>query len=190
MERKSKLDVRTLAIIGVLSALVFALSAISIPIGDISRIHFGNIMCLLSGLLFGPFIGGISAGMGSMLYDFTNPLYTPEFWITFLTKFAMGFVAGWVARKLEGRREALRLPVAALAGSATYVVLYTAKSIIMQHFVQGLPWPAVWPVVAAKAGLSALNGIIAVAASVILAPVLRSALNAAGVFKVKPHSAG
>ena len=183
---RKRLDVRTLAIVGVLSALIFALSTISIPIGDISRIHFGNIMCLLGGLLFGPGIGGISAGIGSMLYDFTNPLYTPEFWITFLTKFAMGFVAGMLSRALKDRLPTLlRYTVAGLAGSFTYLALYVLKSVIMQHYVYGNAWAVVWPLVGGKALISGINGVVAVVASVMLAPVLRAALKAA---KLAPNT--
>ena len=192
MEKTNKINTRTLVLVGVLTALVFALSTISIQLGEVSRIHFGNIMCLLAGMLFGPWVGGLSAGIGSMLYDFTNPLYTPEFWITFITKFAMGWAAGTISRRMENKvPSGVRYGVAAFSGASLYVVLYMVKSAIMQHFVYGNPWAAVWPVIGAKGLISGVNALIAIAASVMLAPVLRSALNAAGLFRAKPgHPAG
>lgn len=184
MHYKEKLNARTLALIGVLSALVFAASWLSIPIGQTTRIHLGNIVCLMSGLVFGPWVGGVTAGLGSMLYDFTNPLFLPEFWITFLMKFAMGFVAGALARGLKRRlpRGAAYL-VAAVCGQLLYIALYLFKSAMMQHFVLGNPWQAVGPVVAVNAAVSALNGAIAVAGAALLAPALRAALGAAGLFR-------
>lgn len=184
MHQQSKLNVKTLALIGVMSALVFAASTLSIPIGETARIHFGNILCLLSGLLFGPWIGGITAGLGSMFYDFTNPLFMPEFWITFIMKFAMGFTAGMVNRKLENRLHTVpRMVVAGVSGQLLYIALYLFKSAIMQHFVMGNPWAAVGGVLVVNATVSLLNGGISVLAAVLLAPPLRAALGAAGLFR-------
>lgn len=186
MAGSQKNHVRSLVLVGLLSALVLVLSIFSIPIGEVSRIHLGNVMCLLAGLLFGPWVGGLAAGIGSMLYDFTNPLYTPEFWITFITKFAMGWLAGMLSRNLEGKMPtAARYILSASAGALLYVVLYLVKSAIMLHFVNGNPWVTVWPTVAGKAVVSGINAIIAVTASVILAPILKKALDSAGLLKKK-----
>ena len=63
----------------VFAALVFVSSMLSVPIpvaiGDVTRIHLGNIFCLLSGFVLGPVAGGLAAGLGSALYDVTNPAY-------------------------------------------------------------------------------------------------------------------
>ena len=67
--------VKKIAVTGLLSALVFLFSWVQIPIGDVARLHLGNVFCALSGLLFGPLVGGIASGFGSMLFDFTNPAY-------------------------------------------------------------------------------------------------------------------
>lgn len=183
-------NTKNMALVGVMAALVLVFSMVSIQIGELSRFHFGNIMCLLAGLLFGPFIGGLAAGLGSMLYDFTNPLYTPEFWITFITKFAMGFVAGWLAhRVLWGKAEKLRYLLASAGGALTYVVLYVIKSLIQQHYVYGNPWEAVIPTVIAKAGISLTNAVISVAVCVVFAPLLAAALRRSGLFAGRPtHS--
>lgn len=192
MQASKKFDVRQIVLVGVLSALVFALSSLEIPIaiGDGTRIHFGNIMCLLSGVLFGPVVGGLSAGFGSMIYDLTHPLYIAEFWITFLTKFAMGFVAGWLAqRPLAHMRAVPRALLAGLGGQVLYVALYAGKTAIFQHFVYGNPWNATLLVVAGKAGISAINGLMAVACCAVLAPPLAAALDKAGLFRKRQHAA-
>lgn len=196
------LTVRKMVLVGVLSALVFALSLISIQLGEVSRLHLGNVMCILSGLLFGPFIGGLAAGLGSMFYDFTNPIYISEFWITFLTKFAMGFVAGWLARRYQAylsRQTAggvqntriahgvLQYLLPALGGSLTYVLLYCFKNVLWQRYVVGLAWDAVWVLVGTKGLLSLINGVIAVAAATVLAPVLQKALQSAHLLPAKHH---
>ena len=61
-----KLKIRQVAFVGIMAALVYVTSAflqINIPtaIGS-TRLHMGNVMCLLSGLLLGPLSGGLAAG--------------------------------------------------------------------------------------------------------------------------------
>jgi hypothetical protein len=68
-----------------------------------------------------------------------------------------------------------------VAGSLTYVALYTVKTVIMQRLVYGLPWAGVWPIVAVKTSVSLINGLIAVAASLILYSALRPALERARI---------
>ena len=72
-----KTNTRRLVFTSMMAAIVYITSAflqISIPtvIGS-TRLHMGNVMCLLSGMLLGPLYGGIAAGVGSMLFDLTNP---------------------------------------------------------------------------------------------------------------------
>ena len=48
-----------------------------IAIGGRTSFTLANIMCCLSGLLLGP-VGGFASGLGSAIYDLTNPAYAPE----------------------------------------------------------------------------------------------------------------
>ena len=190
MVSKRKMGIQTLVLVGVLAALVFALSRISIQIplgvGDKTRIHFGNIMCLLSGVMFGPWVGGLSAGIGSMIFDLTDPLYISEFWITFITKFCMGFLAGLLARGPFAKLKPVPRAIgSALGGQVLYIVLYLIKSLLMQRFVMGNPWDAALVVVTGKLAVSSVNGLLAVVGCALLAPPLRAALDAAGLFKDK-----
>lgn len=181
--QQQRVSVKTLALIGVLSAMVLVLSMVSIPIGSFTRLHFGNIMCLLGGMLFGPWVGGLSAGIGSMLYDFTDPRFISEFWITFIMKFAMGFVAGWLARRTANRRHfAHNYLVPAVGGQLVYLALYLAKLALQQHFVMGNPWAAVGPVVGLSALTSGVNAAISVAACLVLAPAVSGVLRRSGLF--------
>ena len=56
---------RRLTLVGVMAAFCFLSNYLSIPIGDVSRIHFGNVFCVLSGLLLGPVAGGLCGGIGA-----------------------------------------------------------------------------------------------------------------------------
>lgn len=106
-----RFDPRTLAFLGMMTALVFASNyariIMPIAIGGRTSFTLANIVCVLSGLLLGP-IGGLASGLGSALYDLTNPLYAAECWITFLTKGVMGLVAGLLVRRQARGRVELR----------------------------------------------------------------------------------
>ena len=173
-------SVRKLAIIGLLSALVFIFSWVQVPIGQIARVHLGNVFCVLSGLLFGPLVGGLSSGFGSMLFDFTNPVYIAESWITFITKFFIGFLAGLIAHH-GGKSPTLpRDVLGAVVGSVTYIVLYLTKSFIFMT-IEGQATGAIWSGLVLKGATSLLNAVFAVLFSVLLAKLLRPALTRAGI---------
>ena len=81
-------------------ALVFASNylrvTMPVAVGGVTAFTLANIMCSLSGLLTGPWWGFLAAGLGSALYDLTNPNYVAEAPITFITKGMYGLVAGLV----------------------------------------------------------------------------------------------
>lgn len=180
-------SIQNLAIIGLMSALVFVFSNISIPIVGSTRIHFGNIMCLLSGVLFGPLVGGLASGMGSMIFDLTNPKYAPEFWITFMTKFFIGFMAGIVYKyAFKKLSNTLRIVFSCLSGSILYIILYITKNAIQYYFVNGVAGTALIIAIIPEIITSIINGGIAVIACVFLARLLQPALSKANILFLKP----
>ena len=69
-----------LVMLAMMTAVVFAVNypriIIPLPTGETS-FTLANIACVLSGLLLGP-VGGLASGLGSALYDLTNPVFAPE----------------------------------------------------------------------------------------------------------------
>ena len=185
MEKKKYFTARNMALVGVMAAMVFALTYVGIdipsPLGK-CKIHFGNVICLLSALLFGPLTGGLAAGIGSALYDLMDPAWAPEFWITFINKFAMAFVAGLVMEKLAAARPQIRVWAAAFCGSLTYSALYVAKNILSGHFVSGFTWDAaVLETLTVKLPVTFINGVLAVICASLLYLALRPALQKAHI---------
>ena len=76
--KEKKLTTKKIVITGVMAALTVAGSALRITlpleIAGTTSFHLGNIMCALSGILLGPWLGGLAAGLGSAIYDIMNPL--------------------------------------------------------------------------------------------------------------------
>lgn len=181
-----KLNIRQVAFVGIMAALVYVTSAylqINIPtaIGS-TRLHMGNVMCLLSGLLLGPLQGGLAAGIGSMFFDLTNPLYIASAPFTFAFKFMMAWLCGIIAHKC-GKEALWKTILGAVAGAVTYVILYLGKSFIEDYFVLGLPLDAVMLTVTQKGLVSTVNGIIAAVVSVPLYLTLRPLLQRANLLK-------
>ena len=66
--KERKFSTYQIVFVAVMAALVCVVTFFRFPLLG-SKVHFANAMCLLSGMLFGPMLGGLAAGLGSMLYD-------------------------------------------------------------------------------------------------------------------------
>ncbi len=183
--KKQRFNSQAIAAIGVMAALVFITTKflrIPIPVGaGKTQIHVGNSMCLLSGLLFGPVTGGLAAGIGTALVDLMDPRWAPEFWISFINKFVMGFTVGAIAT-MGKERNTTRDFIASVAGAAAYVCLYLFKSYV-QQMILGSTKEATIAVLITKGTTSGINAIIAVVVAVALYKAIAPVLKKAGIFK-------
>lgn len=179
MEKK-KITTKKIVLTGLLAALTVVGSGlrITIPvdIGGNTAFHLGNIICALSGILLGPWMGGLAAGLGSAIYDMLNPMYIAECWLTFLMKGAYGLMAGLVA--WSGKKEwgYLKAALASAAGAVTYAILYLAKSFLKAAFVQGTGIAGGWIALIGKIPATVFNAAVAVIFAPILATAIRAAL--------------
>jgi uncharacterized membrane protein len=173
-----KISTKRIAMAGLLAALTAVGSAIriTVPVDLVgtSSIHLGNIFCALSGVLLGPGLGGLAAGLGSAIYDMTNPLYIGEAWLTFLMKGAYALAAGLVFKHLK-LREYVRDLLGTTAGALTYAVLYLGKTFVKAVVVSGLTAQAALVATAAKLPATTFN----MAVAIIIAPVLSKAIRKA-----------
>lgn len=159
---------------GLMAALVYAGNFISIPLPNDARIHVGNSMCLLAGLLFGGATGGISSGIGGAMYDLFNPKYITSAPFTFINKFAMGWTAGFLNRRGVGN-ESARAIIAAVVGQIVYIILYLGKTLAGELIV-GNAFGTAMIRVGEKALSSTINGTIAVIISVPLYFAIKTVL--------------
>lgn len=183
-KRKARQNVRRVCQVGLLAALVFVTSGmrVLIPLGsDSTALHLGNVMCLLSGLLLGPVSGGLAAGIGSAIYDLTNPLYLASAPFTLAFKFLLGFVCGGIAHHGEkSGMDARWNLVGSVCGSVTYTALYVTKSFLKKVLFELTPWQAAMALTAPKLVTSLVNGMIAVVVAVPLAGMIAAALKKVG----------
>ena len=181
MEKKQTISTKKIVLTALMAALTIVGSAIRvtmpIDIAGTTSFHLGNIMCALSGILLGPWMGGLAAGLGSFLYDMTNPLYIDEAWITFLTKGAYGLMPGLVMLLWKGNWGAFKAGIAASAGALTYAALYLGKTYFWSGLLKkGLTHEAALVAVISKIPATTFNAVIAILFAPILAVAIRKAL--------------
>lgn len=178
MQHKSY-NTKKLVFAALMAALTVAGSALRVKvpldISGFSAFHLGNIMCALSGILLGPWLGGAAAGLGSAIYDMFDPVYISECWLTFLMKGAYGVVAGLIAGKWKGSY--IRALLASVGGAVTYAVLYLAKSYFYSGlFISGLTSDAALLNLVGKLPATFFNAVIAVICAPLLAIAISKAL--------------
>ena len=181
-ETKDRFSVQKLALLGMMTALVFASNyariVLPIAIGGNTAFTLANILCCMSGLVLGP-VGGLAAGLGSAIYDLTFPAYAAECWITFITKGTMGLVAGLAVKKALGE-DKLTYPKAltgAVLGCVAYYILYFTKSVFYNGMLlESLSLSVALGVLPLKLPASIFNAAIALIAAPPIALALLRAL--------------
>lgn len=180
MEKKRTITTKQIVLIGMLAAMTCVGSGLRIKVPEVvgtSAFHLGNILCALSGVLLGPWLGGLAAGLGSAVYDMLDPMYISECWLTFLMKGAYGVLAGLVIQSGKGNWNYGKATLAAVAGAAGYALLYLAKTFFYNGMlIHGLGANAAWITVVSKLPATGFNAVVAIAGTPLLAITLRKAL--------------
>ncbi len=172
------LTTKKLVYIALFTALVYIFSRffqipIVTPLGQ-TRFHLGNVFCILAGVLLGAGYGGLAAGLGSALFDLFDPVYFTSAPITFITKFLLAAVAGFVYSKRERVVEKGRLLLAGFLGQITYVILYLAKTYISNRLIMNFTIQASVAEVIQKGSVSLVNAFISIIVAYLLAiPLLK-----------------
>ena len=186
---KQKISTKKIVMTALLAALTVVGSMLRIKVPSIvgtSAFHLGNIMCALSGILLGPWFGGLAAGLGSAIYDMMDPYYISECWITFIMKGAYGLVVGliaWSGKTPCNTTVKMFYPkalVAAIAGALTYAVLYLSKTFFYGGLlIKGLTPDAAFVAVLEKIPATTFNAVVAVIAAPLLAVAISKGLEKA-----------
>lgn len=190
--KNSRFTLYRIVIIGLMAAMVFVCTMflgirIPTPTGT-TQLKTANAICLLTGLLFGGWTGGLAAGIGSALFDLTYPEWAAGAWLTFIFFFAMGTICGGIAHAggAAGKNKA-RNWVAAICGAVGYWLLYIGKSIVVLC-LGGSVFSAAFIATVPKMLTGGINAVFAIVVSNLLAALLRPKLESAGIYEaLKKH---
>lgn len=184
-------DTKTLVITALMAAFTcIATMAIKIPTPTFGYIHPGDGLVLLCGILLGPGLGGVSAGVGSMFADiFSGYLsFAPATLVikgvtaaiagVLFRKFkgSIGFSVSGTASVLAGGGAAELFMVAGYFACETFFAMLSAGSFAWSAFLAGMA--------AALAGVpfNIVQGIVGVVIAAALLPALGKIRGAAGVW--------
>lgn len=190
--KNSRFTLYRIVIIGLMAAMVFVCTMflgirIPTPTGT-TQLKTANAICLLTGLLFGGWTGGLAAGIGSALFDLTYPEWGAGAWLTFIFFFAMGAICGGIAHAggAAGKNKAHNW-VAAICGAVGYWLLYIGKSIVVLC-LGGSVFSAAFIATVPKMLTGGINAVFAIVVSNLLAALLRPKLESAGIYEaLKKH---
>lgn len=191
MEKNKKLfTVQDIVMVGVMAAVCFVTTMflsfrIPTPVGQ-TMIKTANIFCLLAGMILGGVKGGLAAGIGSFLYDLTDPAFISGAPFTLVFFFAMAYVCGLIFNLAENSKSKAMYVVwsviAAVLGQTIYIILLFTKRILEMVLV-GSTFEAAWIGNLPRLATSLINMAIAVPCAVILAPILINALKKAKIYQ-------
>lgn len=185
VQERSHIAVARIAFVGIMAAMILVVSNLYIPFLG-SKVHLGNTICILSGLLFGPVVGGLGAGIGSLIFDMIHGYAFWEALITFVSKFAMAMVAGLLIRLARHKRQLFRsvtVVIASVLGALTYTALYMCKHFVLRFWVEQVGWEATLGVLASKLPASLINALFAMICAPLLYHALYPALMRMGTYR-------
>lgn len=181
MENKQKISTKKIVLTALMAALTFVGSylRIKLPVSVMgtTAFHLGNIFCALSGILLGPGLGGLAAGMGSMIFDMMDPNYIDECLITFVMKGMYGLVTGLIVWTGKNRESYAKTTIATVAGAVTYAFLYLLKNYLKGIWVKGLVPTASALALLEKVPATIFNAAVAIIFAPLLANAIRKALH-------------
>ena len=183
-----------LTVTGLMAALCYvAFTYIQIPIpvpgGDTVALHIGNAFCVLAALLLGGVYGGLAGSIGMTIADLMNPAYVTSAPKTFILKFLIGLIAGFVAHKIahitedHSKKYVFKWSlIASVCGLGFNVIADPIFGYFYKNYILGVPSPAAKIMSTWAGGVTAVNAVVGTIVVVIVYNALRPILKKAGLF--------
>ncbi|MBD5539713.1 MAG: ECF transporter S component [Lachnospiraceae bacterium] len=125
----------------VLAGLFAALTCVATMIIRIPTfkgyVHIGDCMVIASGVILGPVVGALAAGIGSMLADLLGGYYVFSM-ATFVIKFGAAFAAGVTFTAFQKVFKKYDIPATVLAGLGSEIVVVLGY-FVFEIFYEGFP---------------------------------------------------
>jgi uncharacterized membrane protein len=186
--KKSNMTIRNLAFTGVIAAVSFvAFTFLKIPMPGTGAVHLGNAVVVLGSLLLGGFWGGLGGALGMTVADLMDArfvIYAPT---TFILKFAIGLITGFIAHRLGKINEQnnpkmlLKWTILAAVGGLTFNFIFSPLVTYFYNRVI-LSKPAADLALSWNILTSGINALASIIVSVAVYLVLRPALKKSGFF--------
>lgn len=170
MEKKDMLYKLVLtAMFAALSYISFSYLKIPIPTlsGDMTALHIGNAFCVLAALILGSNYGGVAGSLGMTIADLMDPVYITSAPKTFILKFCIGFIAGFIAHKIAKINEnndtkyILKwVIISSIASLGFNVIMDPIFGYLYKRFILGVPSDVAKIMSTWAAGATAINAFV------------------------------
>lgn len=183
-----------LTVTGLMAALCYvSFTYIQIPIpvpgGDNVALHIGNAFCVLAALLLGGVYGGLAGSLGMTIADLLDPRYITSAPKTFILKFLIGLIAGFVAHKIahisEEHSKAYVFKwslISSVCALGFNVIADPIFGYFYKNYFLGVPSPAAKIMATWAGGVTAINAVAGTFVVVFVYNALRPTLKRAGLF--------
>ena len=194
MRRQENEKLYKIVLTGLMAALCYVcFTFLKIPIptmgGDFVALHVGNAFCVLAALLLGGVYGGLAGSLGMTVADLMDPAYVTSAPKTFILKFCIGLIAGFVAHRIARITEdhdgkyVFKWTVIASAGSLGFnVIADPVVGYFYKNLILGIPEPAAKIMTTWAAGVTLLNAVAGTAVVAAVYMALRPILRKTGIF--------
>lgn len=194
MENYKKDKVYKIALTALMTALCYvAFTFLKIPIptfgGDYVALHIGNAFCVLAALLLGGGYGGLAGSLGMTIADLLDPVYITSAPKTFVLKFCIGLIAGFVAHRIahitedHDARYVFKWTLAAsVAGLGFNVVMDPIVGYFYKNYILGVESSAAKIMSTWAAGVTFINAVAGTIVVVVVYMAVRPVLKKSGLF--------
>lgn len=171
------------------AAFAFLKIPIPTPGGGMVALHIGNAFCVLAALYLGGVYGGLAGAIGMTIADLMDPKYVTSAPKTFVLKFLIGLIAGFIAHKLghitadHDRKYLFFWTLLASAVALGFnVIADPIVGYLYKTYLLGIPQEASKIMATWAAGVTAINSVAGTVVVVVAYAALRPVLKKAGQF--------
>ncbi len=194
MKRQENEKLYKVVLTGLMAALCYVcFTFLKIPIptmgGDFVALHVGNAFCVLAALLLGGVYGGVAGALGMTVADLMDPVYVTSAPKTFILKFCIGLIAGFVAHRIAHITEAhdsryiMKWTVISSALALGFnVIADPVVGYLYKNLILGIPEPAAKIMTTWAAGVTFVNAVAGMVVVTAVYTALRPILIRTGIF--------
>ena len=194
MRRQENEKLYKIVLTGLMAALCYVcFTFLKIPIptmgGDFVALHVGNAFCVLAALLLGGVYGGLAGSLGMTVADLMDPAYVTSAPKTFILKFCIGLIAGFVAHRIaritedhDGKYVFKWTVIASAVSLGFNVIADPVVGYFYKNLILAIPEPAAKIMTTWAAGVTLLNAVAGTAVVAAVYMALRPILRKTGIF--------
>lgn len=194
MKQRENDKLYKIVLTGLMAALCYVcFTFLKIPIptmgGDFVALHVGNAFCVLAALLLGGVYGGLAGSLGMTVADLMDPAYVTSAPKTFILKFCIGLIVGFIAHRIahitedhDGKYIFKWTLIASAVSLGFNVIADPVVGYFYKNLILGIPEPAAKIMTTWAAGVTLLNAVAGTVVVVAVYMALRPILRKTGIF--------